>query len=142
MLDIDDFKDFNDRHGHPAGDEALRTFAGVLRSCMREGDVAARYGGEEFAVFLPGLDRAAAQAIAERIRARIERTVIALGPSQKVGITVSAGLSTAPDDGLDRLALMRLADEGLYRAKADGRNRVDDREGVMGAAAIKLRLPA
>src|SRR6202008_4883733 len=87
MLDIDEFKKSNDRHGHPAGDEALRSFAAVLRSCMRDDDVAARYGGEEFAVMLVG-DDGAAPAIAERIRARIEATVISLSAGVTDHITV------------------------------------------------------
>jgi len=124
MLDIDHFKRFNDRHGHPAGDEALRTFAGVLRSCMREGDVAARYGGEEFAVLLPGVDRDAAATIAERIRSRTETTIISLSPGLTDRITVSVGIASAPEQGLERITLLRLADEALYRAKAAGRNRV------------------
>jgi diguanylate cyclase (GGDEF)-like protein len=124
MLDIDQFKQFNDRHGHPAGDEALRAFGAVLRSCMREGDVAARYGGEEFAVLLPGVDEAVGEAVAERIRARTEATIIALSPGITDHITVSIGISSAPDQALDRIALMRLADEALYRAKQNGRNRV------------------
>jgi diguanylate cyclase (GGDEF)-like protein len=124
MLDIDQFKLFNDRHGHPAGDEALRSFAGVLQSSMRDGDVAARYGGEEFAVLLPGVDRAAAMMIAERIRARTESTIISLAPGLTDRITVSIGIASAPAQGLERVALLRLADDALYRAKADGRNRV------------------
>jgi diguanylate cyclase (GGDEF)-like protein len=124
MIDIDQFKLFNDRHGHPAGDEALRSFAGVLQSSMRDGDVAARYGGEEFAVLLPGVDRAAAMMIAERIRARTESTIISLAPGLTDRITVSIGIASAPVQGLERVALLRLADDALYRAKADGRNRV------------------
>ncbi len=124
MIDVDHFKHFNDRHGHPAGDEALRAFAAVLRSCMRDGDIAARYGGEEFAVFLPGIGIAAAAAIAERIRIRTESTIISLSPGITDRITISIGIATAPDQAHDRVTLLRLADEALYRAKADGRNRV------------------
>jgi len=125
MLDLDQFKLFNDRHGHPAGDEALRSFAAVLRSCMREGDVAARYGGEEFAVMLPGVDRQSAMTIAERIRSRTESTIISLAPGLSDRITVSIGVASAPEQGLDRVTLLRLADEALYRAKESGRNRVE-----------------
>lgn len=124
MLDIDHFKTFNDRHGHPAGDEALKAFAGVLRSCMRDGDVAARYGGEEFAVLLRGQDGTVANAVAERIRTRTEATIISLAPGLTDRITVSIGIAVAPAQGLDRVTLLRLADEALYRAKEDGRNRV------------------
>jgi diguanylate cyclase (GGDEF)-like protein len=124
MIDIDHFKLFNDRHGHPAGDEALRSFAGVLRSCMRDGDIAARYGGEEFAVLLPGVDREAALMVAERIRARTETTIISLSPGITDRITISVGIASAPEQGLERITLLRLADEALYRAKSGGRNRV------------------
>jgi diguanylate cyclase (GGDEF)-like protein len=124
MIDVDHFKQFNDRHGHPAGDEALRAFGGVLRSCMRDGDVAARYGGEEFAVLLRGVDASVASVVAERIRARTESTIIALAPGMTDRITVSIGIANAPDQGLDRVTLLRVADEALYGAKAAGRNRV------------------
>jgi diguanylate cyclase (GGDEF)-like protein len=125
MLDIDHFKQFNDRHGHPAGDEALKAFATVLRSCMRDADIAARYGGEEFAVLLPGVDLVGGQAIAERIRARTEATIISLAPGMTDRITVSIGVAAAPDQAQDRVSLLRLADAALYRAKGRGRNRVD-----------------
>ena len=125
MLDIDHFKDFNDRHGHPAGDEALRAFAGVLRSCVRDGDLAARYGGEEFVVLLPRADAASARAVAERIRARTESTIISLAPGITDRISVSIGIAMAPAQGFDRVTILRLADEALYRAKQSGRNRVE-----------------
>jgi diguanylate cyclase (GGDEF)-like protein len=125
MIDLDHFKNFNDRYGHPAGDEALRVFAGVLRSCLREGDVAARYGGEEFAVLLPAIDEATAAVIAERIRSRTETTVISLAPGITDRISVSIGIAVAPGQAQDRITLLRLADEALYRAKQAGRNRVE-----------------
>ncbi len=124
MLDIDHFKLFNDRHGHPAGDEALKAFATVLRSCMREHDLAARYGGEEFAVFLPGVGLEGAAAVAERIRSRTEATVIGLAPGITDRITISIGAASAPDQADDRVTLLRLADAALYAAKEAGRNRV------------------
>jgi diguanylate cyclase (GGDEF)-like protein len=125
MLDLDHFKDFNDRYGHPSGDEALRAFADILRSCLRDGDVAARYGGEEFAVLLPGVDPATAAAIAERIRSRTESTLISLAPGITDRISVSIGIAVAPSQALDRITLLRRADEALYRAKQTGRNRVE-----------------
>jgi diguanylate cyclase (GGDEF)-like protein len=125
MLDIDHFKDFNDRHGHPAGDEALRTFAGILRSCIRDGDLAARYGGEEFVVLLPGADKTSARAVAERIRARTEQTIVPLGPGLTDRISVSIGIAMAPAHGFDRVTILRISDEALYRAKQGGRNRVE-----------------
>ena len=124
MVDVDHFKDFKDRHGHPAGDEALRVFAGVLGSSVRDNDVAARYGGEEFTVLLRGLDLEGAMAVADRIRVRTESTLIALGPGITDRITVSVGVACAPQHGMDRVALLRAADEALYTAKESGRNRV------------------
>jgi diguanylate cyclase (GGDEF)-like protein len=125
MLDLDHFKEFNDRYGHPSGDEALRTFAGILRSCLRDDDIAARYGGEEFAVVLPGIDESTALAVAERIRTRTDTTLISLAPGITDRITVSIGVACAPEQAMDRITLLRLADEALYRAKQGGRNRVE-----------------
>jgi diguanylate cyclase (GGDEF)-like protein len=128
MLDLDHFKEFNDRFGHPAGDEALRAFAHLLRSCIRDDDIAARYGGEEFAICLPGSNAAAAAEVAERIRERTEATIIPLSPGLTARLTVSIGVATAPQDGSQLLSLLKAADEALYRAKLDGRNRVVSRE--------------
>jgi len=124
MLDLDHFKEFNDRYGHPAGDEALRVFAHLLSSSIREEDLAARYGGEEFAVFLGGQDEAAAAEVAERIRERTETTIIPLGPGQTGRLTVSIGIAVAPEAGTERTTLLKAADAALYRAKLAGRNRV------------------
>jgi len=119
MVDVDRFKQFNDRYGHPAGDGVLRTVANVLRQSVRAGDLAARYGGEEFAVLLPqtGLDRAAEAA--ERLRAAVEQT-----DHPCAQVTVSVGVACLPVHGTDANALVNAADTALYLAKTGGRNRV------------------
>jgi len=122
MLDLDHFKEFNDRFGHPAGDEALRVFAHLIASSIREPDIAARYGGEEFAIYLAGAGAAEAAEVAERIRERTETTIIPLAPGQTGRLTVSIGYAVAPDDGDERVLLLKAADDALYRAKLAGRN--------------------
>ncbi len=124
MLDLDHFKDFNDRYGHPAGDEALRVFASLLSTSIRDQDIAARYGGEEFAVYLAGLSEHEALEVAERIRERTEGTIIPIGPGQTGRLTVSIEIAVLPNDGTERAVLLKAADEALYRAKVEGRNRV------------------
>ena len=123
LLDIDHFKNVNDRYGHPAGDAVLRGVATMLAAQARDSDVVARYGGEEFAVALPETDRAGALVIAERIRAAIER-VDQLTDSGPVRVTVSIGVATFPDDARDKASLVECADKSLYAAKHGGRNRV------------------
>jgi diguanylate cyclase (GGDEF)-like protein len=125
MLDLDHFKQFNDAHGHPAGDEALRAFARTVRGTLRETDVAARYGGEEFAVLLRGTDLARARTVADKLRSAIEVTPIEIGPNRFAKITASLGVAASDAHGTDRMQLMRLADAALYMAKRDGRNRVE-----------------
>lgn len=120
LIDLDHFKRINDIHGHAAGDQVLQAFAGVAGACLRDGDVLARYGGEEFVVLLPDCD-------AERLTACCERLRIAFTDVELVGLNVrnlslSAGMTLLElGDDLDD-ALQR-ADQALYRAKADGRNR-------------------
>ena len=124
IFDLDNFKGFNDRHGHAVGDEALRAFAGVIRSSLREGDLAARYGGEEFVALLRGLDASAAAGVAERIRERTEAIAIAVGSGDRATIRVSAGVAAAPVHGSTPEVVLLAADAALYAAKAMGRNRV------------------
>jgi diguanylate cyclase (GGDEF)-like protein len=125
MIDIDNFKAFNDTAGHQAGDECLKKIAAVIdEGVRRAGDVVARYGGEEFAVLLPDTDVAGATALAERIRAAVEERNLC-HPATQRPVTVSVGVATASgrDDG-DAAQLVRAADAALYRAKGDGRNLV------------------
>jgi diguanylate cyclase len=121
MLDIDHFKQVNDEHGHQTGDAALRAVAAILRDTLRLSDLPGRYGGEEFGVVLPGIDAEGAAAIAERIRRRIEMSVLEDTPG--VRVTASIGYAAlAPDDN-DHGAWIARADRALYAAKAAGRNR-------------------
>ena len=125
MLDIDDFKKFNDTYGHQAGDRALQEFATLVAGGARVTDTAARYGGEEFAVILPHTDSEMAARVAERIRAAVEDVLFA-GEHGLNRITVSVGVATYPTSaGGDTVdALVRVADEALFQAKSDGKNRV------------------
>jgi diguanylate cyclase (GGDEF)-like protein len=125
LLDIDHFKRINDRHGHAVGDHALKALAEVLRELLRPADSAARVGGEEFLVLLPGADAPRALAVAERLRQEIARMAVPAGePGTVVHFTVSIGVAdaVAQDAGLPTLQLR--ADHALYRAKAEGRDRV------------------
>lgn len=124
MLDIDKFKPFNDTYGHPAGDEALRTFANLLRATVRESDTVARYGGEEFVILLRGADLDAATSIAETIRKEVEGLIVVLGPGRFARMTASFGVASTVTHGHDRASLVSVVDQALYRAKELGRNRV------------------
>lgn len=118
VLDIDHFKQVNDRYGHLTGDQVLQQMAHLLRENTRASDVLARYGGEEFVIVLPGMTLAAAAEVCERLRER----VAAFGWPLKMGVSVSIGVAAAPPHDLP--GLLKLADGALYRAKGDGRNRV------------------
>ena len=126
FIDVDHFKRINDRLGHPAGDEVLRSIATTLRAWTPAAGLIARYGGEEFACLLPGVPLGDAQLIAERMRAEVEaRPIPVPGWPEDVHATISAGVATvAPHSGDDIHQLLRIADLALYRAKDEGRNRV------------------
>lgn len=123
MIDIDHFKELNDKYGHPAGDEALKVFARAVRNAVRDSDTVARYGGEEFVVLTRRSDLAGTKKLAEAVRLAVEKLVIDIGPKRTARITASFGVASAPAHGIDRLGLLRVADQALYRAKAEGRNR-------------------
>lgn len=131
LIDIDRFKSINDTHGHEAGDIVLRETAWRMRAELRPYDALGRYGGEEFLAVLPGCGAGDALSLAERLRARVAATTIdvtgrPLRATVSIGVTVWDGLS-------DSHALLRSADEALYRAKRDGRDRV-----VLGDDASQL----
>jgi diguanylate cyclase (GGDEF)-like protein len=117
MLDVDHFKSFNDQFGHPAGDEALRTVAHVIRETLRGADVAARFGGEEFAILLPQTTGPEGVAIAERIRLNLENTDF-----QHRQVTASIGVASCSADLCASDTLVAAADKALYAAKRQGRN--------------------
>jgi diguanylate cyclase (GGDEF)-like protein len=122
LADIDHFKKVNDTYGHPAGDLVLKGVSGVIRETIRDIDIPARYGGEEFAVILPGTDAVGAQKIAERLRkAVMAKTFTADGKSLKV--TVSIGIATSPENSESKEGLIEKADQALYYAKNNGRNK-------------------
>ncbi|MBN1585974.1 MAG: diguanylate cyclase [Candidatus Omnitrophica bacterium] len=123
MLDVDHFKQCNDRYGHLVGDAVLRQVGMVLNKGIREVDMVGRYGGEEFSLFLPETDGAEALRVAERLREDIEKKRIQ-AYDETLSVTVSMGIATFPDQALQREELLECADKALYAAKQAGRNRV------------------
>ncbi len=121
LTDVDHFKSVNDTYGHPIGDQVLKGVARILREQARDTDVVARYGGEEFAIIMPETDAKGAHVIAERIRERLQKEVFQTeqGPLK---VTISLGVATFPDNGMEKGALIDLADQCLYFAKRHGRN--------------------
>lgn len=119
MIDLDDFKKFNDTYGHMQGDEALRRISEILKNNGRDVDIICRYGGEEFSIILPATTKEETAQIAERIRITLAAESIA-----GTNFTVSIGLANYPNDGTDKDTLVRKADVALYKAKREGKNKV------------------
>jgi two-component system cell cycle response regulator len=125
MLDIDYFKSINDTHGHDAGDDVLREFAVRIRKSIRGIDLACRLGGEEFVVVMPETDISIAAMVAERLRRSIANDPFAIeGGGKKVDVTISIGLAGLEGPNESARELLKRADQALYQAKRDGRNRV------------------
>jgi diguanylate cyclase (GGDEF)-like protein len=134
MVDLDDFKQVNDRHGHQQGDEVLASVAAVLRDFSRDIDAPARYGGEELAVVLPQTDSDGAALLAERMREAVERLrVPSVGGGTPLRVTASFGVASLPESAGDREELVAAADAALYTAKRGGKNRVERAERVAAA---------
>ena len=123
MLDVDNLKAYNDRHGHLRGSFLLKGMAQLLSRNLRSFDLIAKYGGDEFTLILPQTAREGAMVVAERMRTAVESTEFPLVP--RGAITISLGVGTYPIDASDGLGLIRAADRALYQAKQSGRNRTE-----------------
>jgi diguanylate cyclase (GGDEF)-like protein len=123
MIDIDHFKRINDNYGHPVGDLVIKALADTATKCLRPTDILARYGGEEFIVTLPETDDDVARRVAERLRSALESQIVQ-GDNAEVRFTVSVGVVTFAT-GVSIASAMERADQALYRAKQNGRNRVE-----------------
>jgi diguanylate cyclase (GGDEF)-like protein len=125
LIDVDNFKQYNDTHGHPEGDRLLSILAQLMGKNLRRSDVVARYGGEEFVIILPETSRRQALGVAEGIRKNISEYAFHGMKEQPGGrVTVSLGVAAFPRDGTDGSTLIKRADQALYRAKKSGRNTV------------------
>lgn len=125
IIDIDFFKKFNDTYGHLVGDWVLKNVGKTLKSVFRVCDVVARFGGEEFVVFCPETNKEQGKIAAERARVAIEALKLEVGQGNTASVTISIGISTFPADGTAPNELTKFADEALYKAKKNGRNRVE-----------------
>jgi diguanylate cyclase (GGDEF)-like protein len=137
VLDIDNFKTYNDRHGHAQGDEAIKLVGAAVRRLARKPVLACRYGGDEFCVILPGADAQAASLVAERLRASVQ------GRGDSLGITISVGFATmtGPGEFATHDKLFAAADAALYTAKQGGRNRIAAFEGGRRSDEIRHPVP-
>jgi diguanylate cyclase (GGDEF)-like protein/PAS domain S-box-containing protein len=124
QIDIDDFKQFNDTHGHDAGDAVMKAVAATLKSSMRASDVVCRYGGEEFTVLMPEASAGVAEARAEAVRRRVEQLAVQHAGVALPPVKISCGVAACPAHGETPESLLRAADAALYVAKRAGRNRV------------------
>src|SRR5262249_30374453 len=124
LLDVDKFKVVNDSYGHQVGDQVLQEFSKVVGSVLRPNDVFGRLGGEEFGCLIPRASIKEGREIAERIRARSEASLFKVA-GNTIGVTVSVGVAVSVGPGQDFRLLMMTADQALYRAKSNGRNRVE-----------------
>jgi diguanylate cyclase (GGDEF)-like protein len=118
MLDVDHFKRYNDRYGHRAGDHLLMKIAASIAASVRELDIVSRYGGDEFAVIAPSTETTEACALGERIRVAVAQGL------DETAVTLSAGVASCPELACSAESLIQTADQALYRAKAEGRNRL------------------
>jgi diguanylate cyclase (GGDEF)-like protein len=135
MIDIDDFKNYNDVNGHQAGDQALQITAHNLKAELRLEDVACRYGGEEFSILLPHTPINEAAAIAERIRRKISETPYPHGNNQPLGmVTISIGISTLSKHVDTSVAVIAAADRALYSAKSKGKDRIEFYQDTLGSS--------
>jgi len=126
MIDIDDFKKINDTYGHISGDTVLKELSNILMSSVRGGDIVGRYGGEEFSIVFPGIDEQNAFQLCERIRKEVEDFDFEIG-IETVKITISIGINFNELKGIiNKREIIQKADEALYRAKHNGRNRVEN----------------
>ena len=125
MMDIDNFKSFNDTHGHDAGDLVLKELGVLLRDSLRAGDIACRYGGEEFLMVLPECDLCAAQTLLQQICSNMGRKTFVFQKHALPAVTMSVGLSQLDRDLSSQESIISAADDALYNAKRDGRNRIE-----------------
>lgn len=124
LLDIDHFKKVNDQYGHPAGDQALRIVSKVIRQNIRKTDIAGRYGGEEFLILAPGISLEGTKTLTERLRTMIKTTPIQINSQKTITVTASMGFSCHSSAKTSPESLVKSADEALYQAKTDGRDRI------------------
>jgi diguanylate cyclase (GGDEF)-like protein len=122
MIDVDNLKSYNDRHGHMRGSHLLKEIAGLLAAEVRSFDLVAKYGGDEFTLILPQTEREGAMIVGERVRVGVESHTFPL--AAQGSITVSLGIAVFPEDAGDASGLIQASDRALYQAKQQGRNRV------------------
>ena len=126
MIDLDGFKQVNDRLGHLEGDALLGRLAVRMRGVVRGGEGVYRYGGDEFAILVPGGDRAAAALVGNRVHAAVSGQPFALGEERTLRITCSVGVASLPEDARAPTALVDAADRAMFKAKAGGKDQVEE----------------